>query len=77
MYNTNQPRIFTQSNHCQPIRNFWSFSRKSPSSSSPFGSSDLGTIEKAAEAEPDNPRKQAALYRVIIYNIISTNPPPQ
>ena len=30
----------------------------------PFGSSDLGTIEKAAEEEPENPRKQAALYRV-------------
>ena len=46
------------------IRNFWSFSRKNPGSSSSFGSSDLGTIEKAAEEEPENPRKQAALYRV-------------
>lgn len=25
---------------------------------------DLGTVEAAADSEPDNPRKQAALYRV-------------
>ena len=39
---------------------FWSFGSISKS----FKSNDLGTIEKSAEEEPDNPRKQAALYRV-------------
>lgn len=46
-------------------RNFWSFGGGGGGfKRNPFNSNDLGTIEKAAEEEPENPRKQAALYRV-------------
>lgn len=50
------------------MRSFWSLGGLSRSNL--FKSNDLGTVEKAAEEEPDNPRKQAAFYRVIFADII-------
>lgn len=52
------------------MRSFWSFGRGVGDGlkGNLFSSNNLGTIEKAAEEEPENPRKQAALYRVLIEN---------
>ena len=51
-------------------RNFWIFSGKNSLKSSSISVEDLTAIEKSAEEEPENPRKQAALYRVNLLEII-------
>lgn len=51
-------------------RSFWSFPKGSFGKSS--GMNDLRTVELAADEEPDNPRKQAALYRVCFSCYISS-----
>lgn len=40
------------------VRSFFNFPKR--------GSEVLGAVESTADNEPDNPRKQAALYRVSI-----------
>ena len=63
--------IESKANVAESIRRFWSL----PSKKSIFkfsSSNDLRTVENAAEEEPDNPRKQAALYRVRLLNCFSS-----